>query len=220
MSKGLPRSKKGLTSTQNTVIIPLAGSRIIPAQPLTGTTPAQISGQTAGVAGSLISVAVGAPGFGSVLIQGLPKGNVQIEEVLANLQFICTDANLTQTFTGNFSIGTAAATSNVLAGNNVNVVPSTAISAATAGVSPLTLATPAALSLVLNNSDSVSGTGTRVVQTQPSIAVPSGNSSQTIKTGPALGFYLNLTLSTVTTAAVNVTVNGQIVVTYSVTGNY
>lgn len=220
MSKGLPRSKSRLLSTPVTSTIVLTGSKIVSSPPLTGATPALISGQTAGVAGSLVTVGVGAPGFGSVFIQGLPKGNILIEEVLVSLQFTCVSPNLTTTFTGSYSLGTTAATSAVLAGANIDIAAETVLTAATAGVSPLITNVPAALSVIINNSDSVSGTGTRVVQTQPSIAVPSGNSAQTIKTGPNKGIYLNVTLNAVTTAAVVAAVTGQIVITYSVTGNY
>jgi len=209
MSHGLPRSKRGSTSSQVTVIIPIVGSKLV-------TTGNSLT--SAG--GTVVSVAIGAPGYGSVLLQGFPKGNIQIEEALSNLQFVSTDANITAAFSGVYSIGTAQTASATLTGTSANICASTAISAATAGVSPITVCTPAALSLVVNNSDSVSGTGTRIVMAQPTVAVPSGNSSQTIKTGPNLGFYLNLALSTVTTAAVNVSVSGQIVLTYSITGNY
>lgn len=209
MSHGLPRSKRGSTSSQVTVIIPIVGSKLV------------ATGNSLTVAGgSAVSVAIGAPGFGSVLLQGFPKGNIQIEEALSNLQFVSTDANITAAFSGVYSIGTAQTASAVLTGTSADIVGSTAIAAATARVSLVTPNAPAALSLVVNNSDSVSGTGTKLVMAQPTVAVPSGASSQTIKTGPNLGFYLNLALSTVTTAAVNVSVSGQIVLTYSITGNY
>lgn len=209
MSHGLPRSKRSLTSSQITVVIPLVGSKLV-------TTGNALT--SAG--GTLVPVAIGAPGYGSVLLQGFPKGNIQVEEALANLQFSCSDANITAAFSGVFSIGTAQTASATLTGTSANIVASTAISAATAGVSAVTPNTPAELSLVVNNSDSVSGTGSKIVMAQPTVAAPSGVSSQTIKTGPNLGFYLNLALSTVTTAAVNVTVTGQVVLTYSITGNY
>ncbi|CAB4169249.1 hypothetical protein UFOVP1516_63 [uncultured Caudovirales phage] len=209
MSKGLLRSKRGLTSSQVTVIIPIVGSKLV-----TTGTGLTVAGGTA------VSVAIGAPGFGSILLQGFPKGNIQVEEALANLQFTCTDANITAAFSGVFSVGTAQTASATLTGTSANIVASTAIAAATAGVSLVTPNTPAVLSLVVNNSDSVSGTSSKIVMAQPTVAAPSGVSSQTIKTGPNLGFYLNLALSTVTTAAVSVSVSGQIVLTYSITGNY
>ena len=223
MSHGLPRSKRSNISSQLTSVITLGGSKIVPGQPVTGTTPILVSGLNTGVGGSIVSVAVGAPGFGSILIQGFPKGVVQIEEAIASIQLQSSSANINATFSGSFSIGTTAAVDTALGGTASNIVPVTAISAATAGLSPITNAISAALSLVVNNADSVSGTGTKVVPGQPAVGTitqASGGSPQSIKTGPSLGFYLNLALSTVSTGAAPVTALGQVTLSYSVTGNY
>lgn len=208
--KGFQRSRRTSgRQLQQTVISLLQQTRLVN----TG-----ISNTNSG--GTLVPVAVGSPGFGSVLLQGFDKGLIQIEEALSSLQFICTNANLTQTFTGSYSIGTTAAVDTTLAGTASNIVGITTIPAATAGVSPLITNTPAALSLVVNNCDSVSGTGTKIVNGPLTTSNPNGETSVSIKTGPGLGLYLNLVLANVSTASVSVAAQGTISLSYSVTGNY
>lgn len=208
--KGFQRSRRVTgNQLQRTVISLLQPSRLV-----------NTGNSNTNSGGVLIPVAVGSPGFGSALLQGFEKGLIQIEEALASLQFTCTDAHLTQTFTGNYSIGTAAAVDTTLAGAASNIVGITALAAATAGVSPVTTNTPAALSLIVNNSDSVSGTGTKIVHSPLTVALPNGENPVSIKTGPQLGFYLNLVLANVSTAPVSVSVWGEVALSYSVTGNY
>ena len=83
-----------------------------------------------------ISVADGAPGFGTVVIGDFPEGNIGFRSAVAYLQLTTADADVTATFDGDFSIGTTPTADNALAGTEVNIIPSTALGAATAKVSP------------------------------------------------------------------------------------
>lgn len=86
----------------------------------------------------------GAIGFGSVVIRGLPEGNVQmLGAVLSNFQLSGNgaDANLSDTWAGDFGIGTTPADDATIAGGDVDLLASTALAAATAEVSPLAVRT-------------------------------------------------------------------------------
>jgi hypothetical protein len=107
---------------------------------------------------ALVSVADGAPGFGTAVIGGLPQGNLLLFGAVAYLQFTNVGANITATFTGSFSIGTEPTADNDLVdANEANVVQSTTLTAATAGVSPNTRGTTAAAGfagpVLLDNTD-------------------------------------------------------------------
>lgn len=78
-----------------------------------------------------------AVGFGAVQIGDFPEGNILILGTVANLQFTNTDTNCTTTFDGDFSIGTAPTADATLSGEEVNMVASSALGAATARVSPI-----------------------------------------------------------------------------------
>ncbi len=80
----------------------------------------------------------GLAAWASAVIGGLPIGNVLILGAVCNLQLSSASAGISATFTANFSLGTTATADATLAGTEVNLLPSTAIAAATAKVSPLT----------------------------------------------------------------------------------
>jgi hypothetical protein len=96
-------------------------------------------------------------GFGSAVAGGLPQGNLLFLGAIAYLRFseiAGGDADVTDTFTGNFSVGTTATADATLDSTDANLVASSAISAATAGVSPITRGASAAdASEVLDNTD-------------------------------------------------------------------
>lgn len=74
--------------------------------------------------------------FDTAIIGGLEEGNVCILGAVANLTFRGpTSANLTNDFQGDFSLGTEATANVTLNGAKVNIIPSTAIAAATAELS-------------------------------------------------------------------------------------
>lgn len=93
-------------------------------------------------------------GFGTAVIGDLPEGNILLMGAAAYVQFTkdATASSVTATFTGNYAIGSAPTADATLAGAEVDVVPSTALAAATAGVSPLTRAVNAT-AVMLDNTD-------------------------------------------------------------------
>jgi hypothetical protein len=117
-------------------------------------------------------------GFGSAVAAGLPEGNILFLGGVAYLQFTEADADVTDTYTGNFSVGTTATADATLDTTDANLIGSTALSAATGGVSPRTRGVSAAdATEILDNTDgslevnlnltiadaSISGTGSFVV---------------------------------------------------------
>ena len=78
-------------------------------------------------------------GFGSAVISDFPEGNIMILGAVANLQFTkaAGASGIQAAFDGDFAIGSAPAGSASLAGTSGDIIPSTALGAATAGVSPV-----------------------------------------------------------------------------------
>lgn len=91
-------------------------------------------------------------GFGSAVIGDLPEGNILFLGAAAYLQFSEADADVTDTFTGNYAIGTTATADATLDTTDANIVASSSISAATAGVSPVTRGVGATVAM-LDNTD-------------------------------------------------------------------
>lgn len=91
-------------------------------------------------------------GFGSVVIRGLPEGNILLLGAVCNAQFTksAADANATATFDGDFGIGTTPASDATITGGDVDIIASTALGAATAGLSPALRATNAAQAILDN----------------------------------------------------------------------
>lgn len=85
----------------------------------------------------------------------LPQGNILLLGAVSYLQFSSSDADLADTWTGNYAIGTAATADATLNGNEVNIIPSTAISAATAKLSPVTrgVSTASIGGTIIDNTD-------------------------------------------------------------------
>lgn len=96
-------------------------------------------------------------GWATAVIRGLPEGNILILGAVSNLQFTHgADSNATATFTGAFAIGTAATADATLTGSDVDVIPSTALAAATGGVSPVTRGAQPAQAIVDNTAKTLS----------------------------------------------------------------
>lgn len=113
MGKGLPRSLK------NAGVEKSAPSKLdIPLDGLTVT----------------VSATGAAIGFGSTVIRGLPQGNIQLLGVVAyvGLAGSGSDANLTDTWSGDFGIGTTPADDATISAADVNIIASTAVGPATA----------------------------------------------------------------------------------------
>lgn len=91
-------------------------------------------------------------GFGTVVIGGLPQGNILLLGAVAYATFTKLDAGTITTFDGDFAIGSAPTADATLSGAEVDIIPSTALGAATAGVSP-TLRATNATQVILDNTD-------------------------------------------------------------------
>lgn len=92
-------------------------------------------------------------GWGTIVIDGLPTGNISLLSAVASLTVSTSSASVTTTFDGDFSVGTSPATSASLSGAISNIIASSALGAATARVSPTVRATNATPA-ILNNTDS------------------------------------------------------------------
>lgn len=75
-------------------------------------------------------------GFGSAVIGGLPVGNILLLGAVAYAQFTTASASVQAAFDGDYSIGSAPTADASLSGAEVDIIPSTALGAATAKVSP------------------------------------------------------------------------------------
>lgn len=93
-------------------------------------------------------------GFGAAVIGDLPDGNILLHGAVAYLQFTkaASATGITATFDGDYSIGSAPTADAVLSGAEVDIIPSTALGAATSGVSPIVRASNAT-QVVLDNTD-------------------------------------------------------------------
>lgn len=91
-------------------------------------------------------------GFGTSVIADLPEGNILLLGAVAYLQFTKLDAGTTTTFDGDYSIGSAATADVTLSGAEVDIIGSTALGAATAGLSPIVRGANAT-QVILDNTD-------------------------------------------------------------------
>lgn len=83
-----------------------------------------------------VSATGAAIGFGSAVIGDFPEGNILVVGVLGNIGFAGSgsDANLSDTWSGDFGIGTTPASDATITSDDVNLMASTAIGAASAEV--------------------------------------------------------------------------------------
>ena len=134
MGKGLPRSRAHGAPSRSAVV-----KQTIPIKAV-----------------ALTTVANGASGVGwaTAVIGDLPEGNILILGACAYVQFTkdATATGIQAAFDGDYSIGSAPTADNALAGTEVDIIPSTALGAATAGVSPLARGAQGAQA-VLDNTD-------------------------------------------------------------------
>lgn len=93
-------------------------------------------------------------GFGTVVVAGLPEGNILFLGAVsyATVTKAAGATGITATFDGDYSIGTTATADATITGTDANVIASTALGAATAGVSP-TARGANATSAVFDNTD-------------------------------------------------------------------
>ena len=77
-------------------------------------------------------------GFGTVVLGGLPEANILFLGAVSYLQFTTADADVTATFDGDMGVGTVpTADADLGDAGDDNFIPSTALGAATAKVSPV-----------------------------------------------------------------------------------
>jgi len=101
-----------------------------------------------------VSAAGAAVGFGTVVAGDIPEGNVLLLGVAGYLKFdgSGSDANLVDDWEGDFSVGSTGITDVTLDGTDVDILPSTALPAATAEVGVRTRAVNATQA-ILDNTD-------------------------------------------------------------------
>ncbi len=76
---------------------------------------------------------------GQVVVGDFPEGNILLLGAVAYVQFAGpTDADLVDTWEGDYGVGTTADANSALATTDINIIGSTAIAAATAELSPRT----------------------------------------------------------------------------------
>lgn len=95
-----------------------------------------------------IAAAGAAIGFGSLAIDDIPKGVFDLRAATAAFKFTKLDGNLIATWSGNWSIGSALNVDTSLTSTDQDIIPSTAIGPATAGVitgARVTMSTPAVI---------------------------------------------------------------------------
>lgn len=85
-----------------------------------------------------VSATGAAIGFGSVVLSGLPEGQLKMLGAAVKLDFkgSGSDANLVDTWNGDFGVGTTPADDATISGDDVNVIASTALGPAVAEVAP------------------------------------------------------------------------------------
>lgn len=91
-------------------------------------------------------------GWGTAVIGDLPEGNILFLGAIAYLQFTSADTDVTTTYDGDYSIGTAPTADATLSGSEVDIIPSTALGAATARLSPVVRGANAT-QVMLDNTD-------------------------------------------------------------------
>jgi hypothetical protein len=94
-------------------------------------------------------------GFGTAVLGDLPQGNILLLGAMAYLQFTKDSAGTIATFDGDFSIGSAPTADATLNGSEVDIIPSTALGAATASVSPVVRGSNATQVMLDNTDDSL-----------------------------------------------------------------
>lgn len=92
-------------------------------------------------------------GFGTAVISGLPEGNILLLGAVAYIAITKGSADTVDAFDGDYAIGSAPSTSNAaLATTKADIIPSTALGAATGGTSPLVRGANATQA-ILDNTD-------------------------------------------------------------------
>lgn len=91
-------------------------------------------------------------GYGSAVIGDLPEGNILFLGAVAYATFTTSDSDVQATYDGDYSVGTTATSDATLSSTDANLIGSTALGAATAGVSPTARGT-GVTAAILDNTD-------------------------------------------------------------------
>lgn len=91
-------------------------------------------------------------GFGTAVMGDFPEGNILFLGAVAYLTFTSADSDVVATYDGDFAIGTTPTADATLSSTDANIIGSSALGAATAGVSPTVRAT-AATAATFDNTD-------------------------------------------------------------------
>jgi hypothetical protein len=91
-------------------------------------------------------------GFGSVVLGGLPEGNILFLGGISYLQFSTADTDVIATWSGGYGVGTTVDGDGAIAGTEEDLITEVALAAATDRVSPLTRGEKAGIAM-FNNTD-------------------------------------------------------------------
>lgn len=109
-----------------------------------------------------VAAAAAGVGFGTVVLAGLPQGNILLRAAVCYLRFQTTDTDVTATYNGDFAIGTTADADGTLLTTEADVIPSTPLGPATARVTAFHRSQSAATGHLLTNNamliDNTAGT--------------------------------------------------------------
>lgn len=101
---------------------------------------------------ALVTSGLSGVGFGSVVIGDLPEGNILFQGAVAYLKFTKNSAGTIATFAGNYSVGSTPTADATLSSTDADLIGSSAIAAAVAGVSAVTRGV-GSTTVVLDNTD-------------------------------------------------------------------
>lgn len=93
-------------------------------------------------------------GWGTAVVGDFPEGNILFLGAVTYAKVSkLTAAGTQDTFDGDYSIGTTPTADATLSGTEVNLIPSTALGAATGGVSPVVRGASSSNSVIFDNTD-------------------------------------------------------------------
>ena len=91
-------------------------------------------------------------GFGGAVIGDFPEGNILLLGAAGYVSLYSADADIQATYDGDIAVGTVPNANTSLSGTDVDILPSTALGAATAGQSP-TVRAANATAAIFDNTD-------------------------------------------------------------------
>jgi hypothetical protein len=92
-------------------------------------------------------------GFGAAVRGDFPEGNILLLGAVSYLKFATASASVQDAFDGDYSIGSTPTADATLSGTDANIVPSTALGAATSKTSPVVRGVSTSSGAVLDNTD-------------------------------------------------------------------